>query len=89
MSKLILSKYPRAMNFGAKDCCERFAWFVDSLAEQGLRLSKTEVGKAVKDVVPLIEEINFITQIDEQCEKILQEASSDACDALTAHSDRC
>ena len=81
MSKLILSKYPRAENVRAEDCSDRFVWFGDCLAREGQRFTKDSVGKAVKDAVPFIENVNFITQIDDKCEKILQKVSSNAHDA--------
>ena len=88
ISKLVLSKYPGAVNARAEDCYDRVLWFSNCLARKGLPFIKTSVGRAVKDAVPLIEEVNYITYIDDQCEKILQKVSSGAHGALTAHSDR-
>ena len=88
ISKLVLSKYPHAENVRTEDCYNRVLWLRDYLAREGLPFVKTTVGRAVKDAVPVIEEVNYITHIDDQCEKILQEVSSDVHGALTAHSDR-
>lgn len=88
ISKLVLSKYPDAKNVRAEDCYNRVVWLSDELARKGLPSIKISVGSAVKDAVPYIEDVNPITQIDDECEKILQRVSSDAHGALTAHSDR-
>ena len=86
ISKLILSKYPRAWNVRAEDCHDRLVWFRDHLASKELPFKKTSVGKPVKDAVPFIADVNYITEVDDQCEKILQRVSSDTHDALTARS---
>ena len=89
ISKLILWKYPRALDVHAGNCSDRFVWFRDVyLPGRGLLLTKTIVGKEVKDIVPLIETVDFITEIDEECEKILEKASFDTRGALAAYSDR-
>ena len=89
ISRLVLSKYPRAVNVRAEDCCDRVEWYRECLAKKGLPFIKTSVGRAVKDAVSLIEDVDYITQIDDQCEQILQRVSSDAHGGLSAHSDRC
>ena len=75
ISELILSKYPRAVYVHAEDCRDRLVWFRDVyLPRRGLSLTKTIVGEEVQKVVPLLETFNFITQIDDGCENILQRA---------------
>ena len=64
-------------------------WFRDVyLRGRGLPLTKTIVGKEVKDAVRLIETVDFITEIDEECEKVLRKASFDSRGAFAAYSDR-
>ena len=89
ISELILWKYPRALDVHADNCSHRFVWFRDVyLPRRRLPLTKTIVGKEMKDAVRLIETVNFITEIDEECEKVLQKASFDSRGTLAACSDR-
>ena len=87
ISKLVISKYPHAENVGTDDCYNRVVWLNDYLVGNGLLFVKTTVGRAVKEAIPFLKEVNYITHIDDQCEKIIQKVNSDAHDALTAHSD--
>ena len=89
ISELILSKYPRTAYVNAKACHNRFLWFRDTyLHSRGLPLNKGIVGIEVKNLVPDLEIVNNITEINEECEKIIQKASFGFRGALAACSDR-